>query len=134
MRRAPLPRRLVRRASWKKALTPSLSGGPITEAFPLRGRENRQSRSERSGRVSTQAHIPAVAPAWRRETAASKRPDRPNSPRADEKRRQRPNDYDMARSTPTAPPQQKAKVDPNSPFAKLLELRSLLEEQANKRQ
>jgi ferredoxin len=39
----------------------------------------------------------------------------------------------MARSIPTAPPQPKAKVDPNSPFAKLLELRSLLEEQANKR-
>jgi ATP-dependent RNA helicase SUPV3L1/SUV3 len=99
-----------------------------------RGRENRQSRSERSGRVSPQEHTPAAAPAWRRETAVPKRPDRPNSARADEKRRQRPNDYDMARSTPTAPPQQKAKVDPNSPFAKLLELRSLLEEQANKRQ
>jgi ATP-dependent RNA helicase SUPV3L1/SUV3 len=101
---------------------------------PPRGRENRQSRSERSGRVSAQAHTPAAAPAWRRETAVPKRPERPNSARADEKRRQRPNDYDMARSTPTAPPQQKAKVDPNSPFAKLLELRSLLEEQANKRQ
>jgi ATP-dependent RNA helicase SUPV3L1/SUV3 len=101
---------------------------------PPRGRENRQSRSERSGRVSVQAHTPPAAPAWRRETAVPKRPDRPNSSRTDEKRRQRPNDYDMARSTPTAPPQQKAKVDPNSPFAKLLELRSLLEEKANKRQ
>jgi hypothetical protein len=40
----------------------------------------------------------------------------------------------MARSAATTPPQQPAKVDPNSPFAKLLELRSLLEEQANKRQ
>jgi hypothetical protein len=39
----------------------------------------------------------------------------------------------MARSAPPTPQQQKAKVDPNSPFAKLLELRSLLEEQANKR-
>jgi ATP-dependent RNA helicase SUPV3L1/SUV3 len=101
---------------------------------PPRGRENRQSRSERLGRVSAQQHTPAAAPAWRREAAVPKRPDRPNSSRADEKRRQRPNDYDMARSTPTAPPQQKAKVDPNSPFAKLLELRSLLEEKANKRQ
>jgi ATP-dependent RNA helicase SUPV3L1/SUV3 len=101
---------------------------------PPRGRENRQARSERSGRVSAPQHTPAAAPVWRRETAVPKRPDRPNSPRADEKRRQRPNDYDMARSTPTAPPAQKVKVDPNSPFAKLLELRSLLEEQANKRQ
>jgi ATP-dependent RNA helicase SUPV3L1/SUV3 len=100
---------------------------------PHRGREGRQSRSERPSRVSTPEPTPVAAPAWRRETAVAKRPNRPNSPRPDEKRRQRPNDYDMARSTPTAPPQQKAKVDPNSPFAKLLELRSLLEEQANKR-
>jgi ATP-dependent RNA helicase SUPV3L1/SUV3 len=100
---------------------------------PNRGREGRQSRSERPARLSAQEHTPAAAPAWRRETAVPKRPNRPNSARADEKRRQRPNDYDMARSTPTAPPQQKAKVDPNSPFAKLLELRPLLEEQANKR-
>jgi ATP-dependent RNA helicase SUPV3L1/SUV3 len=101
---------------------------------PPRGRENRQSRSERPGRVNAQEPTPAAAPAWRRETVPPKRPNRPNSARPDEKRRQRPNDYDMARSTPTAPPQPKAKVDPNSPFAKLLELRSLLEEQANKRQ
>jgi ATP-dependent RNA helicase SUPV3L1/SUV3 len=101
---------------------------------PNRGRENRQSRSERPGRVNAQEHTPSAAPAWRRDTTVPKRPNRPNSARPDEKRRQRPNDYDMARSTPTAPPQPKAKVDPNSPFAKLLELRSLLEEQANKRQ
>jgi ATP-dependent RNA helicase SUPV3L1/SUV3 len=100
---------------------------------PNRGREVKQSRSERPGRVSAQEHTPSPAPAWRRDTAVPKRPNRPNSARPDEKRRQRPNDYDMARSTPTAPPQPKAKVDPNSPFAKLLELRSLLEEQANKR-
>jgi ATP-dependent RNA helicase SUPV3L1/SUV3 len=100
---------------------------------PNRGREVKQSRSERPGRVSAQEHTPSAAPAWRRDTAVPKRPNRPNSARPDEKRRQRPNDYDMARSIPTAPPQPKAKVDPNSPFAKLLELRSLLEEQANKR-
>ena len=100
---------------------------------PNRGREGRQSRSERPGRLNAQQPTPAVAPAWRRDTAIPKRPNRANSARPDEKRRQRPNDYDMARSTPTAPPQPKAKVDPNSPFAKLLELRSLLEEQANKR-
>jgi ATP-dependent RNA helicase SUPV3L1/SUV3 len=99
---------------------------------PNRGREGRQSRGERPARLSAQEHPPAAAPAWRRETAVPNRPNRPNSARTDEKRRQRPNDYDMARSA-TAPPQQKAKVDPNSPFAKLLELRSLLEEQANKR-
>ncbi|HTZ66376.1 MAG TPA: hypothetical protein VMB83_02705 [Roseiarcus sp.] len=52
---------------------------------------------------------------------------------ADEKRRQRASDYDMPRSPPTTEPQHRAKVDPNSPFAKLLELRSLLEGKADKR-
>jgi ATP-dependent RNA helicase SUPV3L1/SUV3 len=101
-----------------------------------RERESRQSRSEGPGRSDVRVHSPAAAPSWRRESAAPppKRPNHPNSSRSDEKRRQRPHDYDMARSAPTAPPQQPAKVDPNSPFAKLLELRSLLEEQANKRQ
>ncbi|HXE23774.1 MAG TPA: hypothetical protein VN637_02675 [Roseiarcus sp.] len=50
----------------------------------------------------------------------------------DEKHRQRASDRDM-RLGPAAGAQPRAKVDPNSPFAKLLELRSLLEEQANKR-
>ncbi len=39
----------------------------------------------------------------------------------------------MPRPNATTALQHKAKVDPNSPFAKLLELRPLLEEQANKR-
>lgn len=52
---------------------------------------------------------------------------------ADEKRRQRASDYDMPRSPPTTGGQPRASVDPNSPFAKLLELRSLLERQASKR-
>jgi ATP-dependent RNA helicase SUPV3L1/SUV3 len=101
-----------------------------------RERESRQSRSEGPGRADARGHSPAGAPNWRRESAAPppKRPHRPNSGRNDEKRRHRPNDYDMARSSPTTAPQPPAKVDPNSPFAKLLELRPLLEEQANKRQ
>jgi ATP-dependent RNA helicase SUPV3L1/SUV3 len=103
---------------------------------PRREREARHSRSEAPARAEAQGPTPAVAtPNWRRETAhPPTRPNRPNSPRPDEKRRQRPKDYDMARSTPTPAPQKPAKVDPNSPFAKLLELRSLLEEKANKRQ
>ncbi len=101
-----------------------------------REREGRQPRIEGPGRADARGHSPAATPNWRRESAAPppKRPNRPNSGRNDEKRRQRPNDYDMARSSPTTAPQPTAKVDPNSPFAKLLELRSLLEEQANKRQ
>ncbi len=102
---------------------------------PRREREAKHARSEGPGRSEAQGPTPVAAPNWRRETTPppSTTPNRPNSVRADEKRRQRPKDYDMARATPAAAPQKPAKVDPNSPFAKLLELRSLLEEQANKR-
>ena len=105
---------------------------------PRRGREAKRSRSEAPGGPEAQGPAPVAASNWRREAPTPppnrpNRPNRPNSVRADEKRRQRPKDYDMARATPTAAPQKPAKVDPNSPFAKLLELRSLLEEQANKR-
>ena len=102
---------------------------------PRREREARHSRSEAPGRSDVQGATPVATPNLRRDSATHppKRPNRPNSVRADEKRRQRPKDYDMARTTPTTAPQKPAKVDPNSPFAKLLELRSLLEEQANKR-
>ena len=101
-----------------------------------RERQNRQPRGEAPGRLNAPGHGPVATPNWRREAAASpasKGPDRPHSARIDEKRRHRTKDYDMARSAPTTATQQPAKVDPNSPFAKLLELRSRLEEQANKR-
>jgi ATP-dependent RNA helicase SUPV3L1/SUV3 len=105
------------------------------KAAPRRERENRHPRAEAPARSEAQALAPAPAPKWRRDSAPhpQTRPNRPNPVRADEKRRQRPKDYDMPRSTPTPAPQKPAKVDPNSPFAKLLELRSLLEEKANKR-
>jgi len=102
---------------------------------PRREREARHPRAAEPPRSATQDQTPVAKPNWRRDAATDppQRPHRPNSVRADEKRRQRPKDYDMARATPTTAPQKPAKVDPNSPFAKLLELRSLLEEQANKR-
>jgi ATP-dependent RNA helicase SUPV3L1/SUV3 len=102
---------------------------------PRREREAKHSRSEAPGRSDAHGPTPVPASNWRRDspTHPPNRPNRPNSVRADEKRRQRPKDYDMALATPAAAPQKPAKVDPNSPFAKLLELRSLLEEQANKR-
>jgi ATP-dependent RNA helicase SUPV3L1/SUV3 len=64
---------------------------------------------------------------------AAKGAGRPESVQPEEKRRQRARNHDMPRLNTTTAPQHKAKVDPNSPFAKLLELRSLLEKQANKR-
>ena len=60
-------------------------------------------------------------------------PDRREAVRFDEKHRQTSSDRDMPRSLPASERQPRATVDPNSPFAKLLELRSLLEEQSNKR-
>ena len=64
---------------------------------------------------------------------ASARPDRREPVRFDEKHRQTSSVRDMPRSHSASERQPRATVDPNSPFAKLLELRSLLEEQSNKR-
>lgn len=61
------------------------------------------------------------------------RPDRREAVHFDEKHRQTSSDRDMPRSPPASERQPRATVDPNSPFAKLLELRSLLEEKSNKR-
>jgi ATP-dependent RNA helicase SUPV3L1/SUV3 len=58
---------------------------------------------------------------------------RPETVPYDEKHRQTLTGRDMPRSHPAPERQPRAKVDPNSPFAKLLELRPLLEGQANKR-
>ena len=102
---------------------------------PHRRRAAKPSRSEAASRAQAHGHDPGPAPEQPAAAAASRpvKPNRPDSPNSNEKRRHRPRNYDMARSNPTAAPEQKAKVDPNSPFAKLLELRPLLEEQANKR-
>jgi ATP-dependent RNA helicase SUPV3L1/SUV3 len=59
--------------------------------------------------------------------------DQSDNVRAHEKHRQAAISRDMSHSHPGPGQQPRAKVDPNSPFAKLLELRSLLEGQANKR-
>jgi ATP-dependent RNA helicase SUPV3L1/SUV3 len=67
------------------------------------------------------------------EKAARRPPTSADAVPPNEKRRQRASDCDMPPLHPATGPQHTAKVDPNSPFAKLLELRSLLEGQANKR-
>ena len=113
-------------------------------------REGKQPASATSGRLDTERHSPVPRRKWARNTEkhtelrstplvpahaadAPMSADRQDSVKPEEKRRQRASNYGMPRSNTTAAPQHKAKVDPNSPFAKLLELRSLLEEQANKR-
>jgi ATP-dependent RNA helicase SUPV3L1/SUV3 len=113
-------------------------------------RESKQPASGTPGRLDTEGHNPIPRRKWARNKKknpelrstplvpahapdAPMSADRQDSVKSEEKRRQRASNYDMTRSNTTTAPQHKAKVDPNSPFAKLLELRSLLEEQANKR-
>jgi ATP-dependent RNA helicase SUPV3L1/SUV3 len=102
---------------------------------PRREREARQSKSKLRGRLNADGQSSDQAPKPPPEAVAGlpTNPNRPFRARADEKRRQRTSDHAMPRSNPVTAPQHNAKVDPNSPFAKLLELRPLLEEQANKR-
>ena len=67
-------------------------------------------------------------------TRASPGVDRPESQRSDDKRRQSAGNRDMPRPKASSGSQQRAAaIDPNSPFAKLLELRSLLETQGKNR-
>ena len=118
-----------------------------------RGSESRRSSTRTPGQVDADGHSSIPGRKWARDKkkhvelrstpAIPARPDpahppqgadKPDSAKPQEKRRQRTRDYDMARANTQTAPQHKAKVDPNSPFAKLLELRPLLEEQANKRQ
>jgi ATP-dependent RNA helicase SUPV3L1/SUV3 len=112
--------------------------------------ESKQPASGTPGRLDTEGHSPVPRRKWARNKKkypesrstplvparapdASMSADRQDSVKPEEKRRQRASNYGMPRSNITTAPHHKAKVDPNSPFAKLLELRSLLEEQANKR-
>jgi ATP-dependent RNA helicase SUPV3L1/SUV3 len=110
---------------------------------PNRGRAKTNRSSSAKPRRSDAGDLSQARPAkgrrpekWRPETGkAPGRADRgADQPGIDinEKHRQQASDRDM-RSNPAAGAQPRAKVDPNSPFAKLLELRSLLEEQAAKR-
>ena len=113
------------------------------------GSESRHSTNRPPGRSDTDGHGPAPARKWARNKKrlpdlrqtpvvpahgahAPKGVDKPDSVKPEEKRRQRGRDYDMPRLNSTTAPQHNVKVDPNSPFAKLLELRSLLEKQAKR--
>jgi hypothetical protein len=101
---------------------------------PNREKDGKQSKSPKSGtpgHSDLDGHPPVQAP--ERSATHRSKPNRPAPARSDEKHRQRPSEYDMPRSNPMTAPQHKAKVDANSPFAKLLELRPLLEEQTHKR-
>jgi ATP-dependent RNA helicase SUPV3L1/SUV3 len=115
-----------------------------------RGRSpSNHSTSGTPGRLDNEGHSPVPGRKWSRNrkpytearstaavpahaAPAPRGSDRPDSPQPEEKRRQRARDYDMPRLKATTAPQHNVKVDPNSPFAKLLELRSLLEKQAKR--
>jgi ATP-dependent RNA helicase SUPV3L1/SUV3 len=113
------------------------------------GNESRHPTNRAPARLDTEGHSPVPRRKWARNrkqypearsipvapahTAhAPSGADRPDSVQPEEKRRQQARDYDMPRLKATTAPQHNVKVDPNSPFAKLLELRSLLEKQAKR--
>jgi len=89
-------------------------------------------RRRNKNRSETPSTI-AAADARKASERPPSRADQSDNVRAYEKHRQAAISRDMSRSHPGPGRQPSAKVDPNSPFAKLLELRSLLEGQANKR-
>ena len=75
--------------------------------------------------------VPQPAPTGA--AAAPPTAEQSSSPPAGEKRRQPAANRGMHRSHSNSGPQERTTVDPNSPFAKLAELRSLLEAQSKKR-
>ena len=99
---------------------------PVVAPAPARKRMRNKNRSEAPSAI-------AAADARKAAERPGPRADRSDNVRADKKHRQAAISRDMPRSHPGPGQQPRAKVDPNSPFAKLLELRSLLEGQANKR-
>jgi ATP-dependent RNA helicase SUPV3L1/SUV3 len=113
--------------SESKHSTGATQGRPDADDHgPVPGRKWARNKKKHTQLRSTPT-VPAQPP------YAPKGADGPASAQPEEKRRQRARDYDMPRLNTTTAPQHKAKVDLDSPFAKLLELRSLLEKQANKR-
>jgi ATP-dependent RNA helicase SUPV3L1/SUV3 len=101
----------------------SAGGGPAAVASRMRNKNRREEQPSSPARQRGR-NVAARAPGSA---------DGGETVRSHEKHRQTARDRDMARSHSAPERQVRAKVDPNSPFAKLLELRALLEGQANKR-
>ena len=135
-RRAPAHRGAGRRAQRdRKELPPgghSRVGAPGRSDNVGRSPARAPERMRNENRSEAPSAI-AVADARKAAERSPPQPDQLDNVRADKKHRQAATSRDMSRSHPGPGQQPRAKVDPNSPFAKLLELRSLLEGQANKR-
>jgi ATP-dependent RNA helicase SUPV3L1/SUV3 len=134
-RRAPAHRGAGRRPQRDRSQLPP---GDLRVGAP--GRSDNAGRSPASApkrmRNKNRSEAPsavAVADARKADEHPPPQPDQSDNTRGDKKHRQAGTSRDMSRSHPGPGQQPRAKVDPNSPFAKLLELRSLLEGQANKR-
>jgi ATP-dependent RNA helicase SUPV3L1/SUV3 len=100
------------------------------------GRSNNDSRPSKRMRNRNRAEAPsatAEADAGKAAEGPGPRANRSDRVGGHERHRQTAISRDMPRSHPGQGPKPRVKVDPDSPFAKLLELRSLLEGQANKR-
>jgi ATP-dependent RNA helicase SUPV3L1/SUV3 len=109
------------------------------------GRDNVEPRSvklsssaaaKRAGNTNQQSDLSSPFAMEDARAAARRRPRRANEPGAahsHEQHRQSAVNRDMPQSQTAVRQQSRAKVDPDSPFAKLLELRSLLEGQPKQR-
>jgi ATP-dependent RNA helicase SUPV3L1/SUV3 len=123
----------IRRGRDPGATTEQPGNGPLAQ-------QDTTGRGRTSGRTRNKSRFKeppsSLTQPDGRKTAARppQRADGGGGQRFDEKHRQTASDRDMPRSHSTSERQTRTKVDPNSPFAKLLELRALLEGQANKRQ
>ena len=122
----------IRRGRDPGATTEQPGNGPLAQ-------QDTAGRGRTSGRTRNKSRFKeppsSLTQPDGRKTAARppQRADGGGGQRFDEKHRQTASDRDMPRSHSTSERQTRTKVDPNSPFAKLLELRALLEGQANKR-
>ena len=97
------------------------------------GRTREGSNSKRPEHVGKQDSAPPASAGTATAIDASPTAERPNGAPAREKRRQPAADRDKAHARSNSGPQERPAVDPSSPFAKLVELRSLLEAQSKKR-
>jgi ATP-dependent RNA helicase SUPV3L1/SUV3 len=120
-------RRTASRRETRRRIEPNRTGAPQSERLRI-GAQGATNEDGRSPALS-----PKVSQGRNQRSRPPTRAGRSESASVDEKRRQAASDRDMPRFHPASGPEPRAKVDPDSPFAKLLELRALLESQANKR-
>jgi ATP-dependent RNA helicase SUPV3L1/SUV3 len=119
-------RRAEARPPAKPAAAPEADPQPQAAAHPAPHHQSRSAKRRRPWERQASSDEQSATP-------PAQGPIRNESPRSDEKRRQAGGNRGMNRPKVNSESQPTAAVDPNSPFAKLLELRQLLETQGKNR-